>query len=131
MLVLHHPVDLRDHRAAGDLHASGDTVTLEQQRCQCVGFLACAIQYAFQQIVIRRHQLFEALEGCRVGNVDQVQRGLLRIAQVGRPLSGVAGMWGKVGGNQYVFQRVHVGLLGQGAHSDQAVNLAHCAPVGT
>ncbi|MNR16689.1 hypothetical protein D3C85_1333080 [compost metagenome] len=96
-----------------DLHASGDVMALEQHCSQCANFFASGIQHALQQVVTRCHQLLQALEGGRVGNVQQVQRCLLLLAQVRSALCRVAGGGRQVGGYQYVVQRAHVGLLVQ------------------
>ncbi|MNG87423.1 hypothetical protein D3C79_462260 [compost metagenome] len=113
VFVLHHPGDFRDHRAGRDLHASGNVIALEQQGGQCLDFFACCLQHALQHVVIGHHQLLEALERGWIGNVEQVQRGCLRLAQQCSALRGVARSGGQIGGYQYVVQRAHVGLLKQ------------------
>ncbi|MOA67297.1 hypothetical protein D3C78_1944040 [compost metagenome] len=55
------------------MRASGHLIALVEQVCQLVGFFSCAIEHAFEQVVIRCDYLPEALEGRRVGDVEQVQ----------------------------------------------------------
>ncbi|MNH19779.1 hypothetical protein D3C79_795270 [compost metagenome] len=111
--VLYHTGDFADHRAGRDLHARGDVIALEQHGCQCVHFLSGGLQHAIQQVFIRHQHLLQALVGRWIGNVEQVQRCLLRLAQECSALCRVAGRSGQVGGYQYVVQRAHVGLLMQ------------------
>ncbi|MNC52954.1 hypothetical protein D3C75_1023300 [compost metagenome] len=113
VFVLHHPGDFRDNRAGRYLYTSADVIALEEHVGQFMSFFSCSLQHVFQQVFIRYHQMLEALEGGWIGDVEQIQRCVLLLAQQCGPLCCVAGSAGQVGGNQYVVQRGHIGFLMQ------------------